>query len=50
MAVERLRKWQQEGDYEMAHSEADAIICELLRTLGYDDVVEEWHKVGKWYA
>lgn len=26
------------------------ILCDLLSVLGYGDVVDEWNKVGKWYA
>ena len=37
-------------DVECAHGEADDILCDLLRSLGYEDVVEEWIKVEKWYA
>lgn len=38
------------GDAEIAHVQADDILCALLRFLGYDDVVEAWQKVDKWYA
>ena len=41
----------QEGDEEIAHIEADKILCDLLRTLGYEDVVAEWDAITpKWYA
>jgi hypothetical protein len=46
----RLRDQQQNGDYEGAHSIADDILCEVLDTLGYAEIVNEWDKVGKWYA
>lgn len=49
-ALELLKSLHHEGDYEMAHSEADNILCDLLETLGYKDVVESWRKIGKWYA
>ena len=39
-----------ERDEEMAHSRADGILCELLRKLGYSEVVESFKKVKKWYA
>lgn len=38
------------SDREGAHIEADAVLCRLLRSLGYGDVIEVWHKVEKWYA
>lgn len=38
------------GDIEVAHAQADDVLCSLLRFLGHDDVVEAWGKVDKWYA
>lgn len=38
------------GDTEIAHSDADDILCDLLSLLGYNEVVEEYNKIGKWYA
>lgn len=49
-AIERLRELQADGDQENGHIEADDILCELLVSLGYEDVVKEYHKIGKWYA
>lgn len=49
-AIKRLRKEQKSNDTEAAHCEADDILCELLTALGYQDVVEEFKKVRKWYA
>lgn len=49
-AIHKLIELQGTGDYETAHYLADKILCELLTTMGYDDVVEEYRKVGKWYA
>ena len=37
-------------DIEIAHIEADKILCELLLMLGWKDVVEAWERVPKWYA
>lgn len=37
-------------DTEADHVEADEILCQLLRYLGYSDVVAEWAKVRRWYA
>ena len=39
-----------EPDYERAHSNADDLLCELLRKLGFDSVVNAFGEVGKWYA
>lgn len=45
--LERLAGWL---DIEVAHIEADDVLCVLLNHLGYGDVVLAWSKVGKWYA
>ncbi len=47
--LDRLQKalsW----DPESAHYEGDAMLCLMLRTLGYGDVVAAWDKLDKWYA
>lgn len=49
-AIVKIRMEQDNGDIEMAHYNADMAVMELLILLGYDDVYEEWLKVGKWYA
>lgn len=49
-AIAELKNCQEPGDTEAAHSVADEILCKLLRSLGYRDVVDEWEKVEKWYA
>ena len=37
-------------DPETDHEEADNILCEFLSELGYDDVVNLFQQVQKWYA
>jgi len=37
-------------DTEIAHVQADDILCEFLTSLGYADVVAEWMQIDKWYA
>jgi len=49
-AIERLQECQWNGDTEAAHGKADDVLCDLLLSLGYKDVVEEWDKVDKWYS
>lgn len=49
-AIAKLRERCYSGDVELDHSNADEILCEFLRGLGYFDLVEEWDKVEKWYA
>ena len=48
--IKRLREAAADFDTEAAHGIADDILCELLTSLGYGDVVEAWNKVEKWYA
>jgi hypothetical protein len=49
-AIKELKAQQDNPDTEDAHDCADRILVWLLDDLGYDDVTEEWEKVGKWYA
>lgn len=51
-AIKELQLAQQisKGDPEAGHSTADYVLCEFLTELGYEDVVDEWCKVEKWYA
>jgi len=49
-AIKELKTFQGYYDAEAAHPEADDVLCELLISLGYDDVVDEYNKVSKWYA
>ena len=49
-AIDELKKLQEPGDTEAAHGDADDVLCRLLSSLGYQDVVDEWEKVDKWYA
>ncbi len=37
-------------DTEAAHVRADIVLCDLLESLGYEDVVKAWDRVSKWYA
>lgn len=48
--IKRLEQAQECADIESAHEDADNVLCDLLKDLGYDKVVEEYNKVEKWYA
>lgn len=37
-------------DTEMVHIVADEALCELLRGLGYNEIVDIFEKIDKWYA
>ena len=49
-AIAQFKELQTSGDTEAAHSDADDVLCELLKSLGYEDVVEAYLEVPKWYA
>lgn len=49
-AIERLKQLQEFTDYEASHSEADQILCDCLSQLGFQSIVNEFFKVGRWYA
>jgi hypothetical protein len=49
-AIVALKALQTDSDPEAEHAEADEILCRLLKTFGFDEVIEEWWKVKKWYA
>ena len=49
-ALKLLKEIQGDWDTEIAHSDADDVLCEMLKALGYSDVVDEYEKVNKWYA
>lgn len=38
------------GDPEWAHAAADDILCEVLRRLGYNKLIDLYEDVEKWYA
>ncbi len=37
-------------DYECSHGRADDILCELLKDLGYGEVVELYDSFTRWYG
>lgn len=37
-------------DFEAAHVEADALLCETLEWLGYAEGVRDFRDIPKWYA
>lgn len=49
-AIAELIEEQENWDSEMAHVNADEVLCDLLTALGYDDVVAEYNRIRKWYA
>ena len=48
--IAKLKEEQENDDYELAHCNADELLCKLLEKLDCKDVVQEFIKVGRWYA
>jgi hypothetical protein len=46
----KMKQISMNGDEEVAHVEADDLICGLLRQLGYGDGVDVFEDMPKWYA
>lgn len=40
----------EDKDFEIAHHEADKILCAVLRHFGQHELVRIYGEVGKWYA
>lgn len=49
-AIKELKEVREKDDPEFGHPIADNVLCELLKTLGYPDVVEAYQAIDKWYA
>lgn len=49
-AIRKLEECCLNEDVEVAHHDADDVLCDLLTPLGYADVVGVWGLVDKWYA
>ena len=47
-AIIKLKELGYGGEFE--HEKADIILCDLLESLGYSDVVELYNEIVKWYA
>ena len=46
----QMRVLAQNGDYEVAHSAADGLLCEIAKAVGCEEIVAAYAEVGKWYA
>ena len=42
--------YDEKDDKEEAHILADTVLCDLLESLGYVEIVEEFNSIHKWYA
>ena len=50
--IARMEALNDSGDQEVNHIEADAILCEAIRSLGSegDELVEAFKELTKWYS
>lgn len=46
----QLKAEQNNPDTEVAHGNADDLLCDLLKQFGLNRLVEEYNKIDKWYA
>jgi len=49
-SVEKMKECVNNNDIELAHVEADDILCDVLTKLGYEELVDVYKNVKKWYA
>lgn len=51
--LKRLKEMEgsiRSGFPEVVHPEADDILCNILKDLGFEEIVEAYDKVPKWYS
>jgi hypothetical protein len=46
----QLLSLQEATSREDAHVAADELLCELLISLGFTEIVEDYAKISKWYS
>lgn len=45
-----MKELQNNSDTEVAHRKADDILCDVLLSRGFKELVDEFGKLRKWYA
>lgn len=48
--AETMQACRDIGDQEARHGDADDLLCEVLRSLGYDKGIDIFNAMDKWYA
>jgi hypothetical protein len=48
--TEEMQNLQNSSDLESTHCIADDLLCDLLREIGYGEVVNAFENLEKWYA
>ena len=49
-AIKELKEIQSLGMGEDSHIAADGVLVKLLISLGYEEIIKEYHEIEKWYA
>lgn len=49
-ALAKLAECQKCDDSQDSHEAADNVLCALLESLGYGDVVVEYKKLERWFS
>lgn len=47
---EKMEKICTDEDIQMRHVYAEALMCEVLESLGYEEGLKPYHAMLKWYA
>lgn len=48
--VEKMKECVENGDTEVAHCDADDLLCEFLRKLNYNKLVGKYLEIKRWFA
>lgn len=48
--LSEMKPLEDSNDQELAHGEADDLLCKMLEDLGYQSVVDSYRRVPKWYS
>lgn len=48
--TERMRELSNSDDIEGRHYEMDDLMCEILKEMGFDELVDIFNETEKWYA
>ena len=48
--AEKMRKYARNHDTEDGHARADALMCTVLASLGYQEGVKIFEEMERWYA
>jgi hypothetical protein len=48
--LSKLEILETDEDIQASHEEADKILCDILNKMGFEDIVEAWERIDKYYA